>query len=176
MSTSFCRWIPFHGAIVKETENQHDYDMGKGATEYTSRASWLPVYNIQEVFTHNPHLDWDNLRRNFGEWKQYRHLLTKDMHFFTPWHGKDDRSGWTAFAYHDRKTDEAVITAFRQEDCETGSLLVRPTFLKDGSVYLLTNEDTAEAIEASGSQLWENGLRIVLSEPKSCAVWHIIPR
>ena len=173
MSTSFCRWIPFHGAIVKETENQHDYDMGRGATKYTTRASWLPVYNLQEVFTHNPNLDWDNLRETFGEWKRYRHLLTKDMHFLTPWHDKNDRAGWTAFAYHDRETDEAVITAFRQEDCPDDSLLVRPAFLKADASYVLTNEDTAEVLTMSGSELATSGLKLVLPEPKSSAVWHI---
>ena len=175
MTTSFCRWIPFHGANTKEAEEQLSFTMGKGSSKYVTRASWLPIYNICEVFTHNPELDYDLLRATFGEWKRYRHLLTADMHFFTPWHERDDRSGWTAFAYHDRKTDEAVIAAFRQEDCPDSTLTVRPDFLTADASYILTNEDSAETLALTGAELRTRGLQLFLPEAKSSVIWHILP-
>lgn len=176
MTTSFCRWIPFHGANTKESEQQLEYNnMGPGSSKYVTRASWLPVYNLSEVYTHNPYLDYDNLRATFAEWKKHSHILTADMHFFTPWHAADDRTGWTSFAYHDRKTDETVIQAFRQEDCPEDSLTVYPGFLSPDRQYSLLNEDSGETMVLSGGELKEKGLQIVLAEPKSSAVWHIFP-
>jgi len=173
MSTAFNRWIPFHGANTKEASQQLEYRMDAGSSKYATRASWLPVYNLCDVFTHNLNLDYDNLRATFGEWKKYKHLLTADMHIFTPWHEADDCSGWTAFAYHDPSTDEAVITAFRQEECPEDTLMVYPAFFSPEKKYKLRNEDTGQGLSFSGQELKEQGLAIVLDQPKSSAVWHI---
>ena len=59
------------------------------------------------------------------------HLLLKDFYALTPWRAPDDRTGWTAFAYHDPATDELLLLAFRQEQCPTDTLTLELPFLKD---------------------------------------------
>ena len=175
MTTSYCRWIPFHGANTKESADELEPGMAGGSTFYITRASWLPVYNISEVFTHDVEMDYDRLRATFGEWKKYNHLLVKDMYPLTPWHRHDDDSNWTAIVWHDRETDEAVLEAFRQETCQEPYYTAVLGFLVPDKKYTLTNEDTGETITLTGAALAEDGLKIYLPEPKSCALWHIIP-
>ena len=175
MTTSYCRWIPFHGANTKESADELEPGMAGGSTFYITRASWLPVYNISEVFTHDVEMDYDRLRATFGEWKKYNHLLVKDMYPLTPWHRHDDDSNWTAIVWHDRETDEAVLEAFRQETCQEPYYTAVLGFLVPDKKYTLTNEDTGETISMTGASLAENGIKIYLPEPKSCALWHIMP-
>ena len=176
MTGTFCRWVPFHGANTKESVNQLESGRAGGSTKYITRASWLPVYNISERYTHDVILDYDNLRATFGEWKRYRHLLTKDMHYLTPWHKPDDTSSWTVYAYHDRHTDEGVLEAFRQETCPDPAFTARLSFLQPDRTYTLENEDTGEMLTRTGAALAAEGITIALDEPKSSAVWHILPK
>ena len=173
MTTSYNRWVPFHGANTKESLGELDPGLAGGSTFYITRASWLPVYNISEVFTHDVDLDYDRLRATFGEWKKYNHLLVKDMYPLTPWHRPDDDSNWTAIAWHDRKTGEAVLQAFRQETCPDPEYTAVLKFLEPGQKYTMQNEDTGETMTKTGAELAAEGIKITLPEPKSSAVWHI---
>ena len=175
MTWSYCRWVPFHGANTKESADELDPGIAGGSTPYITRASWLPVYNLAEQYTHDVALDYDRVRATFGEWKKYRHLLVQDFHPLTPWHGPEDTSGWTAFVWHDRKTGEAVLEAFRQETCPEADFTARMPFLQPEQSYTLTNEDTGEQRVLSGAALASEGLALTLDEPKSSAVWHILP-
>ena len=175
MTTSYCRWIPFHGANTKESADELAPGMAGGSTFYITRASWLPVYNISEVFTHDVDMDYDRLRATFGEWKKFNHLLVKDMYPLTPWHRPEDDSNWTAIAWHDRETGEAVLQAFRQETCQEPEYTAFLKFLDPARNYKVTNVDTAETMIKTGSALASNGIKISLPEPKSSAVYHILP-
>ncbi len=174
MTASFNRWIPFHGANTKESQDELAAGLAGGSTSYITRASWLPVYNISEVFTHDVDLDYDRLRATFGEWKKYNHLLIKDFHPLTPWHRHDDDSNWTVFVWHDRKSGEGVLQAFRQETCPEPEYTAFLKFLNPSKGYSLTNEDTGETMIRTGASLATEGLTISLPEPKSSAIWHIL--
>ena len=175
MSWSYCRWVPFHGANTKEAPGHQAPGIPGGSTHYITRCSWLPVYNLEERWTHDVALDYDRLRSTFGEWKKYRHLLVKDFHPLTPWYGPRDDTNWTVFVWHDRKTDEAVLEAFRQATCPETEYTARLGFLQPERNYTLTNEDTGEVLTLSGAALASEGLLLQLDEPKSSAVWHILP-
>lgn len=136
MSWGFNKWIPFHGTFARAERGSISVEAMLGvpphtADAYESRASLLPIYNIIGDFTQRPDFEFDTLRRNFAEWKSIRHLLLKDFYTLTPWHAPDDRTGWTAFAYHDPKSDELLLLAFRQEQCQDDTLVVDLPFLKD---------------------------------------------
>jgi alpha-galactosidase len=172
MSSTFCKWVPFHGANTKESVNQLEAGKAGGSDLYTTRASWLPVYNISEVYTHDVLLDYDNLRKTFGEWKKYSHLLTKDFYVLTPWHSEKDTNGWTAFVYNDVNTGEGILTAFRQEKCNEPLFVAKLPFAKPKKMYKLQNIDTGEELMMKGSELCKKGISIKLDKPRECAVWH----
>ena len=172
MSTAFNRWIPFHGANTKETEGQLDPSTGAGSDRYVYRASYLPVFNYGEQFVHNPELDYDTMRKYIGEWKSINHLLTKDMYVLTPWHSRDDRSGWTAIAYDAPETGESLLLAFRMEDCAEDSCTVKLPFAREDSAYLIENADTGEKLSCPGRTLRE-GMALTLAAPRSSLMYRI---
>ena len=172
-TSTLCRWLPFHGSSTKETEHQLDASKGAGSSVYVARASYLPVYNFGEAFTHNKSLDFDLMRRNLNEWKSVRHLLTKDMYVLTPWRHNLDRGHWTAFAYDDPDTGESVLLAFRMEDAASEAFTAVLPFADPAASYEVENADTGEKAVMSGKSLGEGALKVVLREPKSSALFRL---
>lgn len=137
-----------------------------------TRASYLPVFNYGEQFVHNPELDYDTMRQYIGEWRSINHLLTADMYVLTPWHSRDDRFGWTAFAYDAPETGESLLLAFRMEDCAEDSCLVKLPFAREDSAYLIENADTGEKQSCSGRTL-RDGVTLSLAQPRSSLMYRI---
>ena len=173
MSASFNQWIPFHGAATKETAGQVDPSVGAGSDGYVFRASYLPVINYSESYRFNPELDFDRMRRYIGEWESIRHLLTKDLYVLTPWHARDNRRGWTAFAYDAPESGESLLLAFRMEDCEEESCAVSLPFAQIGAQYELTDADTDEKQIVCGEQLKNGSFALTLPEKRSCRMLRI---
>ena len=46
--------------------------------------------------------------------------------------------GFTAFAYHDPETDDALVLGFRQEECAEDTCTVTLPFVKDSAKRTLT--------------------------------------
>lgn len=172
MSASFNRWIPFHGSCSKETEGQLDASKGKGSDAYVYRASYLPVLNYGEQFVHNSELDFDNMRFFINEWRSVSHVLTKDMYVLTPWHSRDDRFGWTAWAYDSPETNESLLFAFRMEECSDAECVVKLPFADEGSVYTIENADSGDNMTVPGATL-RDGIRLMLDKPRSCLMYRI---
>jgi alpha-galactosidase len=172
-TSTLCRWLPFHGSCTREASRQLEVSKGAGPNVYVARASFLPIYNFGEAFSHSKELDFDLFRRNFNEWKSVRHLLTKDMYVLTPWRHDLDRSHWTAFAYDDPDAGESLLLAFRMEDAEEPCFMARLPFADPAATYEAVNGDTGEKSLFKGKNLREEGLPVTLGEPKSSALFRI---
>ena len=193
MTSTFNRWIPFCGANTKESVNELEAGAAGGSSFYVTRASWLPVYNMTEVWTHDVDLDYDRVRATYYEWQRFRHLLLKDFYVLSPWHAIQDDSGWTVFAWHDRDKDETLIQAFRQETCPDEEFVVHLPFLQQTRNYRVedlgcgeiskadraiegdASREISVANEVSGAALSEEGLAIRLSGPKQSRIYHLLP-
>ena len=172
-TSTFCRWIPFHGSSTKDTVGQLDTSKGAGSSPYVVRASFLPIYNYGEEFTHNKELDYDLMRRNYNEWKSVKHLLTKDIYVLTPWRHHDDKTHWTAFAYDDPDINESILLAFRMEEANEDTFTVKLPFAESGAKYELKDADSGKIWTAEGDTLNKTGLTLTLFEPKSSALIYI---
>ena len=172
MTSTFCRWIPFHGSSTKETEQQLEASKGKGSSPYVARASYLPIYNYGEEFTHNKELDYDLMRRNYNEWKSVKHLLTKDMYVLTPWRHFTDRTHWAALAYDDPDINESILLAFRMEEAESDTFTVKLPFAEKGAKYELKNADSGKTDTKHGAELLK-GITLTLPEPKSSVLIYL---
>ncbi len=171
-TSTFCRWIPFHGSSTKDTVGQLDTSKGAGSSPYVVRASFLPIYNYGEEFTHNKELDYDLMRRNYNEWKSVRHLLTKDMYVLTPWRHHDDKTHWTAFAYDDPGTKESILLAFRMEEAEEDTFTVRLPFADKDAKYELKDADSGKKTVKDGEELLK-GITLTLREKKTSVLIYI---
>ena len=136
--------------------------------------SLLPVYNISGYdFTHNPDIDFDLLRRNFGEWKRYNHLLSRDLYVLTPWHHHLDRYGWTSFAYDAPEKGESILLVFRMENCRTDTFVAKLPFAEDGKRYELKNMDTGKTVVMEGETLRTRGVAVTLDHPRASALFEV---
>ena len=172
MTTSFCRWIPVHGASTKETEDQLKPSEGRGSSVYVARASYLPIYHISEAFVHNRNLDWDLMRRNFAEWKSVRHLLVRDFYPLTPWHFETKDNYWAAFAYDAPERGESILLAFRQAHAPEERFTAQLPFARPGAAYEVTDADTLETRVLDGGEL-QGGLTVALPRPKTSKLYRI---
>ena len=172
MTSTFCRWIPFHGSATKETKGELE-SAKNVAGKYVNRASLLPVYSFHEPVTRNRELDFDALRSNIAEWRSVSRLLLKDFYALTPWHSEDDTGGWTAFAYNDPESREAILLAFRQEKAEDAEHTLKLPFAAAGGTYTFTDDDTGETFDVVGRKLASSGITVKLPEPKSSKLYRI---
>lgn len=115
MTSSFNRWIPFCGANTKEKLGQLD-PTGRSDV-YTWRASYLPALNVDSQFVQDPGQDFSVLRFGLNEWKLVNSFLLSDFYLLTPWHPRDDRTGFTAYSYFDPERRKGVLFLFRMEEC-----------------------------------------------------------
>ena len=175
MTTGFCRWIPFNGCICKETPGELTPATGAGADVYVARASMLPLFHLQDAFSHNKALDYDLMRRNIAEWKSIRHLLTKDFYPLTPWHHESELRDWAAFAYDWPEKGESAVFAFRMEKCERPVFLAKLRFARSGATYDVTDADTGRTFAVRGEDL-RRGLEIRLNRPRTSALYRLVRR
>ncbi len=151
ISSTFNKWIPFHGSSTREAEGEHT--KSKPLDRYISRASLLPIFNIQSPFAHHPTGDFSELKRSTAEWRRINKYLLKDFYVLTDWHHRFNEKEFTAFSYFDPEEEKGIILAFRQEKCEKENLTVNLLFLEDKAEYILTDEDTKETYTLNGKEL-----------------------
>ncbi len=172
-TSTFCKWIPFHGSSTKETLHQLEASSGEGSNSYVSRASLLPIYNISEAFRHNKDLNYNMMRKNIAEWKRICPLLTKDFYVLTPWHHESTREAWTAFAYDDPSSSESTVLAFRMEESDCDTFTAKLPFCDPNATYSIENVDQEGKITFESGAKLLNGFEIVLKEKKTSALYFI---
>ena len=164
MSHGFNRWIPFCGANTKEKLEEL---ANTGETSpYIWRASYLPVLNVESLWVHEPAENFPMTRFGLNEWKRVKPFLLKEFYVHTPWHSKNDTSGFCAFSYYDSEIKKGVITAFRQETCEETELKITVPYADEQYSYILRDEDSGNETKYSGKELRE-GINIFFETPKS---------
>ena len=173
MSSTLPYWIPFHGSNNKETKGELDPPSGKGNDFYISRASYLPAaWGIGGQVTQNPELDLKLMKDVMKEWRSLSDLLLKDYYVLTPWHDENDLKGWTAFAYNDPEAGKAAVLAFRQDECEEDSYVLKLPFAKPEATYQIKDEDSGKVWECQGGELVA-GIKATLPEKRSSLLWRI---
>ncbi|MCQ2463679.1 MAG: hypothetical protein MJ177_09830, partial [Clostridia bacterium] len=170
MSHGFNRWIPFCGANTKEKLEELS-PVGE-TSPYVWRASYLPVLNVESLWIHENPENFPMTRFGLNEWKKVRPFLLKDFYVHTPWHSKNDTSGFCAFSYYDSETEKGVITAFRQETCEENELKITVEYADKQRSYTLCDEDSGNVTKYSGEELCE-GISIFFDSPKSSHLFWI---
>ncbi len=173
MSTTFNKWVPFHGSSSKETEGELDSSVGAGSDGYAWRASYLPILNHTEAYVHNPELDYGMMRKYIGEWRSLNHLLLKDMYVLTPWHDRLTLTGWTAWAYDDPEAGESVLMGFRMEECQDAEYTVKLPYAVEGAEYIFTNADSGERFTLTGEEM-QKGVTLTLDTPRTCCMYRIV--
>ncbi len=154
MTSSFCKWIPFHGACHLEKDASLECLQDGRMDVYAWRASYLPIMNILGGrFSQDENYDFDMLRFGLDEWKKVNPYLTKDFYPLTAWNEPTDHSGFAAHCYMDGEKGEGVLLAFRMKNCKESELTLDFPFVKVGESYLLTDEDSGDSVEIKDGKI-----------------------
>lgn len=165
MTTSFDKWLPFCGASTVERKEQLDTDGVRDP--YVWRASYLPALHVSACWVQNPDTDFEDIRRGIREWDTVKNYLLKDFYVLTPWHPEEDRTGWTAFAYHDAAENAGVLQAFRMEDCVEAEYTVQLPFAETQE-YILRCADTGTEYRTQNGRF-----TLRLETPRSAALFYL---
>ncbi|HPJ21012.1 MAG TPA: alpha-galactosidase [Clostridia bacterium] len=168
MTTSFNEWIPCCGASTKETTDQ--LTAGKPDL-YVLRASYLPILNYSFEYVHDLSLDYCLLRKGQAEWKTLKPFFYGDFYVLTPWHPHTVTDMWTVFMYFDN--GKGVIQAFRQEECENDSVVVRLKGLEPDVLYDISDIDGLTPPAHTRGDVLAEGFEIRLLQKKSAAIMMI---
>ena len=171
-SWGLCKWIPFHGSSNKESDSPFTVTKGRGADEFVSRASLLPIFKVSGAFSHQKELDFDLMRRNYAEWKSVNRLLLRDYYTLTPWRGPKCRNLWTAVAYDAPETGDSIVVAIRPVEAEEDSVTVALPFARKNARYTLVDADSGRSQTLGGAEL-SKAFTISLPSKRSSALIRI---
>ena len=172
MTTSLVKWLPYTGAVAKESDGQ----LMNGVTDlYVLRTTYLPHMDLQAAFYHDQDkIDWETLRQGLAEWEIVSDFFLKDFYTLTPYRGVNDRSNWTAYMYFDAEKDEGIVQAFRPIDCTEREYTVKLKGIDPDAFYSVTDFEGVNSVpKVKGSALL-NGFRFVAEEPRTAILLHIV--
>lgn len=159
MTSSFNKWIPFCGANSKEKLSEL---APTGVSDpYVFRASYLPALNVDSQFVYDESQNFDMLRFGLSEWKRVAPYMLEEFYTLTPWHSKNEITGFTAYTYFSPEREEGVVLAFRQEECADDTLEVVLPYVLPGEKYEVVDEDSGERVISDGR------LTLKFAEPRS---------
>ncbi|MCL2164303.1 MAG: GH36 C-terminal domain-containing protein [Oscillospiraceae bacterium] len=171
MSSSFLRWVPFHGA--SNGERAGELDSTTHLDLYEARGSCLPVFHCHFQFQH-PGVPYDVIRQAIAEWERISPWFDKDFYLLTDWHDKTRTDQWTAWMFFDPAKEDGIVQAFRQETAPNAVQTLRLRGLDPAKSYRLADFDGLRSADhVSGRQLME-GWAFTLEQPRSAGVFKIM--
>ncbi len=166
MIQSLNEWLPYHGSIGP-TEAFASVVDGYGLRS-SYCASLDLTYSVNKT-----DFDWELLKSRCEEFLSLKDYVLADYYPLTEWSSSD--AAWRGWEYFDPEKDEGVLQLFRPEKCGAAELKIKLYGLHENQVYLLTDTDGVNSCTATGRELMERGITIVLAEPRSAAVVMVQP-
>ncbi len=170
-------WLPYNGAASREylprPENEASFwtpDDGAPEEEindYAFRSCMYPHIHSHYDIRHKD-ANYDAFRRLFSQWNKVSPNYFGDYYPLTPY--TTDADAWIAWQFDRPEEGEGVVQAFRRPD----AVDARQTFplrgLDSQATYKVADLDASEPTLATGADLAERGLDIVIEESPGAAV------
>jgi alpha-galactosidase len=147
-------WVPYYGSGVYATD------------KYSVRSYFMPCFGV--ATDPRQKVDWPAVARAYRECNRVAAYMLGDYYPLTPYSLQTDQ--WIAWQFDCPEKGEGMVQAFRREKSLYESIRVQIHGLDPNAVYTLSNFDVAGSTEMGGRQLTEQGLSIVIGEPRGSAV------
>jgi len=149
------QWIPFYGTGVIKTDS------------YTYRSNMCPhVTACWDMRDRD--LDYDSIRRLYGQWLEIGDYYTGDFYPLTPYSLENDV--WMAWQFNRSDIGEGMVQVFRRADSFYESARFKLNGLDPDATYTLTNFDLPDKINMTGRELMEKGLPITITDQPGAVV------
>ena len=140
-------WIPLSGTGVKVIDN---YDFrSNAAPEFTCH------WDLREKG-----LDYDLMRRQLQEWRQYSANFMGDYYPLTPY--STDTGAWMAWQFDRPESGQGMVQVFRRPDSVYLSAQFPLKGLDAQSQYAVKDMDKDEVLNMTGRDLMEKGLPVTI--------------
>ena len=145
-------WLPFQGTGV------YSYDA------YSFRSFYLPSFGMGGLTTGERRGAEAGLRRV----PQDCRVMLGDYYPLTPYSLQPDH--WIAWQFNRPEKGDGVVQAFRRAKCDGPAMTFRLRGLDPAGQYEVTDLDAATPAKASGKELMEKGLAVVIKGQPGAAV------
>ena len=116
----------------------------------------------------NKDLDYDSIRRLYGQWLEIGDYYTGDFYPLTPYSLENDV--WMAWQFNRSDIGEGMVQAFRRAGSFYESARFKLNGLDPDATYTLTNFDLLDKISMTGRELMEKGLPITITDQPGAVV------
>ena len=148
-------WIPWHGLCSRAID------------PYLFRSMMCPAI-ATGWDVRRKDLDYDLARRLVGQWERIAPNYMGDFYPLTPYSFGD--GVWMAWQFDRPEQAEGIVQAFRRRDCPDDSATYLLRGLDPNARYTVTDFDTEQTHEHSGTELMEDGLLVNIPARPGAAV------
>lgn len=145
-------WLPFQGT------GTYAYDV------YSFRSFYLPSFGMGALTSKNVAAQ----KQAYDECRRIAPCMLGDYYPLTSYSLHLDH--WIAWQFNRPEIGDGVVQAFRRAKCDAPSMTFRLRGLDQAGQYEVTNLDTATPVMASGKELMETGLTVVIKGQPGAAV------
>ncbi|HGJ67231.1 TPA: alpha-galactosidase, partial [bacterium] len=149
------QWIPFYGTGVIHTDS------------YTYRSNMCP-HTTACWDMRNKDLDYDSIRRLYGQWREIGKYYTGDFYPLTPYSLENDV--WMAWQFNRSDINEGMVQVFRRADSFYESAKFKLHGLDPDANYTIINFDSPDKISMGGKDLMEKGLLVSIADQPGAVV------
>ena len=142
-------------------------DDSVGDFTYRARSCYTQVFPLA-VDALDPAADWALVRRLVAEWRMVSSFCYDDFYPLTPWNNAEDV--FRAYEYYSPQKGRGAALAFRPAACGDSAMRLTLMGLDTQAVYRVADTDGGFAVTASGAQLMQNGIALLLPKKRSAAV------
>ena len=114
-------------------------------------------------------IDYDALRRLFGQWRNTSQYYCGDYYPLTPY--SRENNVWIAWQFHRPDLGQGTVQAFRRADCPDSSVRLTLRGLEPDAHYEFTHLDEPGVKVITGDELMKNGLTISVDDQPAAAIF-----
>ncbi|MDD5706067.1 MAG: alpha-galactosidase [Kiritimatiellae bacterium] len=148
-------WVPYFGHLSGQLD------------PYYFRCNMFPSGGIDPDLR-NRGLDYDLLRRLLGQFREVAPDLLGDFYPLLPY--AQSKDVWLAWQFDRPEAGRGTIQAFRRDDCDRDTQILKLHGLDPKASYVVTDLDTRNTTVKTGSELGKDGIVLTISSKPGAAV------
>jgi alpha-galactosidase len=155
-------WLPYHGTGTVASASAPYY--GGGATKVEPYAWWSNAAPSlgSGIDIRVKELDYEKLRRLYGQFRQISPYYYGDYYPLTPW--TRDNKVWMAWQFDRPETADGIIQAFRRPEAIADSTRLKLRGLDPAAQYKVANLDDGVSVVMAGRELMASGFPVTIPE------------
>ena len=155
MTYGMAMWIPYFGHMTGYFD------------PYTFRSNMYPS-GVMDFDVLNRNQNYELLRKLLGQWRMVADNFMGDYYPLTPY--SLEETVWMAWQFDRPEAGEGMVQVFRRPASDIFGRNIRLQGLNPEATYTLKNIDHEDSWTASGRELMEKGIHLVIDQQPAAIV------